>query len=269
MQMQARFIIGQYLPGESLLHRSHPVHKILLLVVYCFLIFQLKKSTQLIAVLPLFMATFWFCKIPFTMVFHGLKPLGILMLITFAIHGFTDTNTDQILFEIGFLKASTEGFERGFFYCLRLILIVLASSLLTLTTSSVQITYAVDKLLRPLKIFHFPVAEFSLMLSVSLRFIPVLMEELCKLIMAQKARGASFRHGNLKRRLHCLTSLLIPLFNSALDRADQLAVAMEVRGFDPDTPRTSVNKYAFGIADITLTTIVILWITSIPFLLNH
>lgn len=262
--MQARFIIGQYFPGKSLLHRNHPAHKIILLVLYCILVFQLDSSTQLLAVFPLIFGTFWLCRIPISMILHGLKPLCILLFLTFAIHGFTNSNHNhETVIQIGFITASYEGFERGLFYCLRLLLVVVASSLLTLTTSSVQITYAVEKLLTPLKVFRFPVAEFSLMMSVSLRFIPVLLEELQKLIMAQSARGANFRRGNIKSRLKSLTSLLIPLFNSALDRADQLAVAMEVRGFNPDIPRTSINEYKLGLSDIMTSSIMIVWMLLI------
>ena len=256
--MQARFIIGQYISGRSLLHQSHPVHKVSLLFIFCLLIFQLDQLLQLLAVIPLLTLTFWLCKIPFSMILHGLKPLLLLMLITFFIHALTDTSNSELIFEWKFIKISQAGFERGVFYCLRLILVVVASALLTLTTSSVQITYAVERILKPLRLFKFPVAEFSLMLSISLRFIPVLMEEFQKLLMAQTARGASLRSGSIKKRFNCFTSLLIPLFNSALERADQLAIAMEVRGFKPDSPRTSVHEYKFGRADI----IIVLTLTS-------
>ena len=257
-------MIGQYFPGKSLLHKNHPTHKIILLVIYCLLIFQLDSSLQLLSAFPLIFGTFWLCKIPLSLVLYGIKPLLILLVITFTIHGFTNSQDNhEILFQLGFLTASYQGLEKGLFFCLRLLLVVLGSSLLTLTTSSVQITYAVEKLLTPLKAFHFPVAEFSLMMSVSLRFIPVLLEELEKLIMAQTARGASFRKGNIKERLKSLSSLLIPLFNSALDRADQLAVAMEVRGFNPDAPRTSINEYKLGYADIVTSLTVVSYLTLI------
>ena len=259
MNMQARFIIGQYLPGQSLLHQSHPVHKVALLFIFCLLVFQLAKLDQLFAVSPLLLLTFWLCKIPFSMILHGLKPLLLLMLITFFIHGLTDPNQSRLIFEWGFVKISQAGLERGIFYCIRLLLVVVASALLTLTTSSVQITYAVERILRPLKLFRFPVAEFSLMLSISLRFIPVLMEEFQKLLMAQAARGASLTQGSIKKRFNSLTSLLVPLFNSALDRADQLAIAMEVRGFNPDSPRTSVHEYKLGKADFIIIFTVATW----------
>ena len=264
MNMQARFIIGQYLPGQSLLHQSHPVHKVSLLFIFCLLIFQLDKLIQLLAIIPLLILTFWFCRIPLNLIMHGLKPLLLLMLITFCIHALTDTSQSQLILEWKFIKISEAGFKRGIFFCLRLILVVIASALLTLTTSSVQITYAVERILKPLQLFKFPVAEFSLMISISLRFIPVLMEEFQKLLMAQTARGASLKQGSIKKRLSCFTSLLIPLFNAAFDRADQLAIAMEVRGFNPDFNRTSVHEYKFGRADITI----ILTITSWFYLIH-
>tara|TARA_Y100000589_G_scaffold35870_1_gene30043 strand:- start:191 stop:994 length:804 start_codon:yes stop_codon:yes gene_type:complete len=259
MNMQARFIIGQYLPGQSLLHQSHPVHKVTLLFIFCLLVFQLDQLAQLLAVGPLLLITFWLCKIPLSMILHGLKPLFVLMFITFFIHGLTDGDQSRLIFEWKFISISQTGLERGTFYCFRLLLVVIASALLTLTTSSVQITYAVERILRPLKIFRFPVAEFSLMLSISLRFIPVLMEEFQKLVMAQSARGASLVRGSIKQRFYSFSSLLVPLFNSALDRADQLAIAMEVRGFNPDSPRTSVHEYKFGTSDLLVASTIATW----------
>ena len=263
--MQARFIIGQYLPGKSLLHKSHPVLKVGLLFVFCLLVFRLEQLTQLIAVIPLVGLTFWLCRIPFSMVLHGLKPLLLLMFITFSIHALTDTSQSHLIFEWKFIKISQDGLERGIFFCLRLVLVVLGSALLTLTTSSVQITYAIERILRPLKLLRFPVAEFSLMLSISLRFIPVIMEEFQKLLMAQTARGASLNKGSISKRLKCFISLLIPLFNSALERADQLAIAMEIRGFNPDSPRTSIHEYKLGKADIILIWTVVSWF----YIVNH
>ncbi len=267
MNMQARFIIGQYLPGQSLLHQGHPVHKVSLLFIFCLLIFQLDKLIQLLAIIPLLISTFWFCRIPFSMILHGLKPLFLLMLITFFIHALTDTSQSQLIFEWKFIKISYTGLERGFFYCLRLLLVVVASALLTLTTSSVQITYAVERILKPLRFVRFPVVEFSLMLSISLRFIPVLMEEFQKLLMAQTARGASINRGSIRKRMNGFTSLLIPLFNSALERADQLAVAMEVRGFKPDSPRTSIQQYKLSRADLIMILTISGWFYAVQILL--
>ncbi|MBT3786683.1 energy-coupling factor transporter transmembrane protein EcfT, partial [bacterium] len=227
-----------------------PGFKIGLLFFYCIFIFHLTEIRQFLAVLPLTLLSFPVAGAPLRVILKGLAPLYFLLALTFLLHTFSPVGpTSGEVLGFGF---SFEGIERGGFYCLRLILVVLGSSLLTITTSSIEITYALEKILKPLKPLGFPSQEFSLMLAISLRFIPVLLEEMEKLRLAQKARGASFSKGSLRDRARAYLSILVPLFHSAFERADRLAIAMEVRGFDPDRQRTSIHEYSLGRADLGL-----------------
>lgn len=263
MNASSRLVIGQYFPGNSFLHLAHPGFKIIFLFVYCVFVFHLKEIYQILSILPFILLAFPAAGAPLRVILKGLTPLYFLLALTFLMHSFspTQTNTHEI-FGFGY---STEGMLRGGFYCLRLILIVLGSSILTITTSSVEITYALDKLLKPLQKIGFPSQEFSLMLAISLRFIPVLLEEMDKIRLAQSARGAKFSKGSLKERGRAYLSVLVPLFHSAFERADRLAVAMEVRGFDPDRTRTSIRQYRLGKADFAMV-IIFLGMVGVAFL---
>ena len=261
MNTSTKLIIGQYFPGSSVFHRAHPITKIICLFFYCILVFHIKSLFTFTALIGLLWLCFTLARVPFSMIIRGLSPLCLLLAITFLIHLLTTPG--KTIFEFGIINISEEGFWRAVFYSLRLICVVLGSSILTITTSSVQLTHALDRLLGPLRHVGFPSREFSLMFAISLRFIPVLMEEFEKLQMSQKARGAKLNSGSLSKRIQCLMSLMVPLFHSTLDRADSLAIAMEVRGFDPQAPRSSIHQYHFGLADLVLAGSVAtgLWIT--------
>jgi energy-coupling factor transport system permease protein len=250
MDSSSRLIIGQYFPGNSFLHTAHPVLKLVLLFFYCTLVFQVGSLQQFILLLPIILLLANLAGASPALMFRGLRPLLFLLIITFLIHLLTTPG--ESIIEIGSFQGSYAGLQRGAFYCLRLILVVLGSSLLTITTSSVQITYALDRILKPLIKLGFPAQEFSLMIAISLRFIPVLLEEYEKLILAQTARGARFDSKHPMKRIDAYTSILIPMFQRVFERADNLAIAMEVRGFNPDRERTSIHSYGIGISDIRL-----------------
>ncbi len=250
MGSSSRLIIGQYFPGTSFLHTAHPVLKMALLFFYCTLVFQVHALRELLILFPILLLLAHVAGATPSLILRGLRPLFFLLLVTFFIHLFTTPG--EPLIKIGVFHGSLEGLKQGTFYSLRLILVVLGSSLLTITTSSVQITYALDRILKPLMKIGFPAQEFSLMIAISLRFIPVLLEEYEKLILAQTARGAKFKSKHPKIRLHAYTSILVPIFHRVFERADSLAIAMEVRGFNPDRERTSIHSYGFGISDFCL-----------------
>ncbi|PCJ20582.1 MAG: transporter [Candidatus Cloacimonadota bacterium] len=241
MNSESRLIIGQYIPSNSIFHQLHPVLKIFLLFLFCLIVFQMKHINQYLCFIFILISSIFSLKITLRLLFKGLSPLLFLLFITFCIHLFSTEGT-KIFQCFGFV-ASFEGFLKGSFYFLRILTVVLASSLLTLSTSSVQIVYALNKILSPLKKVGFPASEFALMLGISLRFVPVLIEELEKLKLAQTSRGASFYSKQPKKLIQAWLSLLVPLFHSSLDRADQLAIAMDVRGYDPNIERGSIHQY--------------------------
>ncbi len=248
MSHESRMIIGQHFPGKSFLHRTHPVLKILLLALHCLFIFQLKgipaTTIALLGLLPLFPLA----GLPVRVLLLGIRPLAFLLFFTFGIHAFTTPGT--LILGNDFFGITEEGLHLGAFHLLRIFCVILASSLLTATTPSSSITYGLERIFRPLKKVGFPTTEFALMLSISLRFIPVLMEEMEKLKMAQMSRGAHFHKGNLQKRAQAWMSLMVPLFHNALERADQMALAMEIRGFDPSKPRTSYRQHQLSGADL-------------------
>jgi energy-coupling factor transport system permease protein len=250
MNHSSRLVIGQYFPGSSFIHNSHPIVKILLLFFFCILVFSIKKMESFLFFYPIILSSFYITKVPLRIIIAGLKPLFLLLLITFSVHLFSTEG--EKFFRLSFLIATHEGAIKGCFYLLRILLIVLASSLLTISTSPVEITYGLERILKPLGKIGFPNREFALMLAISLRFIPVLMEEFEKLYTAQLARGAGFKSRKPSLRVNAWLSILIPLFHSAFERADNLATAMEIRGFSPDKERSSLRCYNFGKADAKL-----------------
>ncbi len=239
--------IGQYIPGESLLHRLDPRTKILvtlLMVVGLFFI-----DTYLgygLAALYIALAIFR-SGIPPRFLFRGLRPVIIIILLTFALNSFMTEG--EILWQWSFLTLTKEGLSKGGMLAIRLILLIVGTSILTLTTSPLALTDGLEKLLRPGKRIGIPAHELAMMMTIALRFIPTLLEETEKIMKAQMARGADFESGNLLQRAKSLLPLLVPLFVSAFRRADDLAVAMEARCYRGGEGRTKLKQLAFQAVD--------------------
>ncbi|NLY30462.1 MAG: energy-coupling factor transporter transmembrane protein EcfT [Firmicutes bacterium] len=239
--------IGQYIPGESLLHRLDPRTKILvtlLLVVGLFFI-----DTYLgygLAALYIALAIFR-SGIPPRFLFRGLRPVIIIILLTFMLNSFMTEG--EILWQWGFLTLTKEGLSKGGMLAIRLILLIVGTSILTLTTSPLALTDGLESLLRPGKRIGIPAHELAMMMTIALRFIPTLLEETEKIMKAQMARGADFESGNLLQRARSLLPLLVPLFVSAFRRADDLAVAMEARCYRGGEGRTKLKQLAFHTTD--------------------
>lgn len=261
MNHSSRLVIGQYFSGASFIHQAHPISKITLLFLFCILVFSIPKITDFAFFYLVVILAFQITKVPITIIIKGLKPLFLILAITFLVH-FFGTEGEEI-FRFLFLIATKEGAYKGFFYLLRILLIVLSSSLLTISTSPIEISYGLERILKPCSKIGFPHREFALMLTIALRFIPVLMEEFEKLYLAQKARGAGFSSRRISLRLNAWLSILIPLFHSAFERADHLATAMEIRGFSPDKERSSLRAYGFGKPDFQLLLIFVLLTSSL------
>lgn len=241
--------IGQYFPGETFIHKLDPRIKILIIGLYITSLFFINSFLPYIFIIGFIIAVIAVSKLPFKFILKGLKPLIFIILITFSINIFL-TKGDDILFRLGPLKVYKEGLRLGVFMALRLILLITGTSLLTLTTSPIALTDAIEKLLGPFKKIGLPAHELAMMMTIALRFIPTLLEETDKIMKAQMARGADFESGNILSRAKNLVPLLVPLFINAFRRADELATAMEARCYRGGDHRTRLNELKLRNTDI-------------------
>ncbi|MBE6569462.1 MAG: energy-coupling factor transporter transmembrane protein EcfT [Ruminococcaceae bacterium] len=266
--MKTDIAFGQYCEGNSVLHRMDPRAKILLAVLYIVVIFIAKSATAF-GLLLLFSAGLVLVSgIPVRIVLGSMKPLTFIIVFTAVINIFWMTG-DTLLFQIGFVKVYLEGIINAVLLVLRIMLLLLGTSLfLTYTTTPIALTDGLEQLLSPLKKLHVPVHEFSMMMTIALRFIPTLMEETDKIMNAQKARGADFSQGSILRRAKALIPILVPLFVSAFRRADELATAMECRCYTGGEGRTRMNVLKYRPADILSVAAVIL-LGAAVYLLNR
>lgn len=256
--------IGQYVPGDSFIHKLDARVKILFSLIFIVDLFLIKDFSGYIVIFLFTMMAIAISKIQLRYIYKGLKPIFILMIITALFNVFL-TRGDELLWQFGFLKVYKEGIITAVFMVLRLIFLIVGTSLLTLTTSPIELTDAIEKLLSPFKKIGVPAHELAMMMTIALRFIPTLIDETDKIMKAQKARGADFESGNLIQRAKNLIPLLVPLFISSFRRADELAMAMEARCYRGGEGRTRMKipkitsrDYVAIFAMILLTGIVIL-----------
>ncbi len=231
--------LGQYFPGDSLLHRMDARVKIILLFFYIVGIFLFDNNicyglNTALAVLLVFLSG-----VSPRMVLKSIKPLWWILILTFVIQLFTVPG--EVLAKLWIFNITYEGLVKGFLISLRLVLLIGVSSLLMLTTSPLMLTDALESLFRPLKPFGFPAHELAMMMTIALRFIPTLMEETDKIIKAQKSRGSDIGEGNFLAKVKSMIPILVPLFISAFRRADDLAMAMEARCYHGGEGRTRMK----------------------------
>lgn len=225
-----KLILGRYIPGDSVLHRMDPRSKLLASFYYIGIIF-LARTWQAYALLLVFtLALIGISKIKLDFFIKGVKPLLWLILFTVLLQIFF-TRGGHVYWQWGFLTLTQYGLINGAYIFMRFVLIIFMSTLLTLTTPPLSLADAIESILKPLKVVHFPVYEVALMLSIALRFVPTLMDETTKIMDAQRARGVDFGEGNLFQQMKAIVPILIPLFVSSFNRADDLATAMEARGY--------------------------------------
>ncbi len=239
--------LGQYFPARSLMHRADPRMKICLTVFSIVLIFMARNFFSLglaMAYIGLGMAL---SRIPGKMYAKSLKPILFLIVFTAVLNIFYGTG--EPLVQWGWLKITKDGILNSLFVSLRIIMLILCSSILTFTTSPTQLTDAIERLLKPLAKLRVPVHEFAMMMTIALRFIPLLLEETNKIMAAQKARGADMESGGVIQRIKALVPVLIPLFVSAFRRAFDLATAMESRCYHGGDGRTKMKVLKFSGAD--------------------
>lgn len=234
--------LGQFFPGNSILHKLDPRTKILLSTVFIVAVFV--ASTPLAFLLVTLLTAFLMAVsgIRASVIFKGIKPILFILVFTTLINILVTRGEGDPLLSFWIVTIHKEGLIRAFFMTLRVILLIIGTSLLlTYTTSPISLTDGLESLLSPLEKVHIPVHIFSMMMTIALRFIPTLVEETEKIMNAQKSRGADFTSGNLIRRAKSLIPLLIPLFASAFKRAEELAVAMECRCYRVDKKRTKMT----------------------------
>jgi len=240
-------LIGQYLPGDSWLHRLDPRTKLLLVLLYSILVF-IPSNLYSIAMAAVFLVVAVAVgRIPTGYLWRGMRPILFFALIALVFNLFLTPG--KTIFQWGFLTVTDEGLHIAVLAMSRLILVVLAATLLTLTTSPVALTDGLERLMRPLARLRFPAHEIALMMTIALRFVPTLIGEADRLIKAQEARGAEMRRGGLFSRIRAMIPILVPLFVSSFRRADDLAVAMEARLYRGGEGRTRMYELAFSKAD--------------------
>ena len=234
-------ILGRYIPGDSIIHRLDPRSKLVAMILLIIIVFWANNP---ITNVILFVATGIFValsEVPLSFFIKGLKSMFFLITFTTLFQLFFISG-GQVLFEMGFIKITTQGIEQaGIIFC-RFVLIIFFSTLLTLTTMPLSLATAVESLLGPLKRFKVPVHEIGLMLSMSLRFVPTLMDDTIRIMNAQKARGVDFGEGNIIQKVKAMIPILIPLFATSLKRADSLATAMEARGYQGGNGRSQYRQ---------------------------
>lgn len=245
--------LGQFFPGSSPLHRADPRMKIILTVLYIVAVFIAKSTAAYILAVLFTCLLVMISEIKPSVVLKALKPLIFIMLFTAFFNIFWTKGEGDPLFEFKFIKVYTEGIVYAVKMIVRIACILTGSCvLLTYTTSPISLTDGLERLLRPLKIIKIPVHEFSMMMTIALRFIPTLIEETDKIMNAQKARGADFSSGGVIKRAKALLPVLIPLFASSFRRAGELATAMECRCYRGDKGRTRMTELHYKPVDLFL-----------------
>ena len=232
--------LGQYYPGNSWVHSLDARIKIIATIVYIVALFIVDNFYGFIISAVALGAVIAVSKVPLRFILRGLKPVFIIIIFTFVLNLFMVKG--DVIWSLGFLHITRQGVRTAVFLGIRLVLLIIGSSMLTLTTKPISLTDGIEKLLSPMKKIGVPAHELAMMMTIALRFIPTLLEETDKIMKAQQARGADFESGNLIRRAKSLIPILVPLFISAFRIASELAMAMEARCYRGDEGRTRMNE---------------------------
>ncbi len=241
------FTFGQFFPGNSILHRLDPRTKLLWTIAYIVLLFVCDAWISYLVPFLYLVLVIWISKISWVIVLRGVKPVLPLIVFTSVLNMFFVTGTPIV--SIGFFHPTYEGLALAVRLTLRIVLLIMGTSMLTYTTSPIALTDGMEQLLRPLEKLRFPVHEMSMIMSIALRFIPTLVEETDKIMSAQKARGADMESGSVIERGKAMIPLLIPLFVSAFRRAEELAEAMECRCYRGGEGRTKLRQLCYTSLD--------------------
>lgn len=253
--------LGQYYPGNSWIHRLDPRVKILATILYIVALFVVKDFIGFATAFVGLVAVTAISKVPVSFILRGLKPVFLIILFTFVINMFMIKG--EVLVSLWFLEITREGLRTAVFMGVRLVLLIIGSSLLTLTTKPISLTDGIEALLSPFRRFGLPAHELAMMMTIALRFIPTLLEETDKIMKAQQARGADFESGNIINRAKALIPILVPLFISAFRIAQELAMAMEARCYGGSVRRTRMNGMKLCSRDLAASVIFVIFLALI------
>lgn len=253
--------LGQYYPGSSWIHKLDPRIKIMAAIIYIVAIFVVEDFIGFALAFLGLAAVIIISKVPLSFILRGLKPVFFIIAFTFIINMFMIKG--EVLASFWIFEISKEGLRMAVFMAVRLILLIIGSSLLTLTTKPISLTDGIESLLSPFKKIGLPAHDLAMMMTIALRFIPTLLEETDKIMKAQQARGADFESGNIISRAKALIPILVPLFISAFRIAQDLAMAMEARCYGGNVKKTRMNGMKIKSRDIVASVIFILFIASI------
>lgn len=259
--MLREITIGQYYQTESVIHKLDPRYKIVATMFFIISLF-IFTNPYIYILASLFMAfAIVLSHVPFRFMIRGLKAVFMLLMITVVFNLFLVPGDP--LFHLWKLSISKQGFETAVYMAIRLVILILGSSIMTLTTTPNQLTDGLESVMKPLKVFKVPVHEIAMMMSIALRFIPILMEETDKIIKAQTARGASFEDKNFINRAKSLIPVLVPLFVSAFRRAGDLAMAMEARCYRGGDGRTKMKPLKYQKRDAVGFIVLVIYLAGI------
>ncbi len=255
--------LGQFFPGFSIIHKLDPRTKILVAMAFIAVVFVANNPASFLLLALFTVLLVLVSKISFSVILKGIKPIIFILIFTAIINIFFTAGEGEPLLAFWIIKIYKEGILRAVFMALRVILLIVGTSvLLTYTTSPISLTDGIESLLKPLKRIKVPVHLFAMMMTIALRFIPTLVEETEKIMNAQKSRGADFTTGSIVKRAKALIPILIPLFVSSFKRAEELATAMECRCYRGDVNRTKLVKLTFKGRDFAFLTMALVSITT-------
>ena len=241
--------LGQFVAGDSVIHKLDPRTKIGMMILYILMTFLVKKMYFLAIPFAYLVIELVLSGISLRYILNSLKPIRFLLIFMFLLNLFF-TKGEHVWLDLGFWQLTGEAVLQSCFLAVRIILLVAGASMLTLTTSPIALTDGIERLFAPLKIFHFPAHELAMMMTIALRFVPTLMDESEKIRNAQMSRGADFESGNIFKRVKSMIPILIPLFVSSFRKADELAIAMESRCYHGGEGRTRMHQLKFRLADL-------------------
>ena len=264
-------VLGRYVNHNTFIHRMDPRNKILCLIALMVAVFISYESYTMTFVVGGAIATFiisilLIARVRILDVFKSLRVLWFFVLLLMIINVFTPpAGAKDIAFNIGKVNVYWEAIFQSLKIILRLVLMIMLTMVLTATTKPLDLTYALEWYMTPLKLIRFPVHEIAMTISIALRFIPTLLDETDRIMKAQSSRGVDFKHGKLSSRLRAIVSLIIPLFVSSFQRSEELADSMEARGYDPKAKRTRYRVLKFTLVDLSSILLVAGILTGIIF----